>query len=324
MKIRILILTALLVPLFLSALECSQCGKHIRGNYIKTKDAAFCSKRCYRKILPRCEKCGKACENGYVTMMNKKFCSKNCMEREFRCAVCRQGMQQTVIITTPAGRQVMVCNRCSKAPKCYFCALPTVNDVLADGRNICAECQAAAVNDPVKIRQIFQQIRNDLARWYGFDNRHRIQLKVVDHKELSRVGKDTYQSQGGRRLALMQYQQEITERRLPSGRKERFVSKEVCRIYVLSSTPELMLRDALAHELTHDHLRHKIGAVKNLAKEEGFCELVASLYNIKTGNPDLNKNKDANQDPVYGDGFRQMRSIYKQCGSLHKTMQQIR
>ena len=85
-----------------------------------------------------------------------------------------------------------------------------------------------------------------------------------------------------------------------------------------------MLRDALAHELTHDHLRHKVGKVNDLASEEGFCELVASLYNIKTNNSKLNKAKEVNPDPVYGGGYRKMRSIYEKKRSLRETMKAVR
>lgn len=320
-----LLFFTLFIPLLLGALDCSECGRNIRGKYLKNQSGdVFCSRKCFRKTLPQCERCGKPCENGYMTMMNKKFCSKKCMEQTFRCAVCRKGMESTVIITTPEGDKVMVCRKCSKGGKCFFCALPNGGQSLSDGRNICQRCTAAAVSDPQEVKKIFRQVRNDLARWFGFDNRHRIQLKIVDYPELRRVGKNIYMPGGGRQMALMQYNQEITTRTYPDGRKKSFVSKENCVIYVLKSTPRKMLQDALAHELTHDHLRHNVGQVKELASEEGYCELVASLYNIKTGNAKMNKAKEANQDPVYGGGFRKMQSIYKKTGSLRKTMQYVK
>jgi hypothetical protein len=257
-------------------------------------------------------------------MMQKKFCSKSCMEQTFRCSVCNKGMSNVTIMTTPQGRQVMLCPSCRQGPKCYFCTLPNDGGILSDGRNICAACQRTAVNEPEMVRRLFRQVRYALSRWFGFDNTHPIELKIVDYQELERVGKNIYQAAGGRRLALMLYQQEYQERVSGSGKKERIITRETCRIYVLKSTPELMLRDALAHELTHDHLRHKVGQVKDLTSEEGFCELVASLYNIKTGKPEMNKNKEVNPDPVYGEGFRKMRSIYKKTGSLRKTMSYIR
>ncbi|MBQ8756213.1 MAG: protein DA1 [Lentisphaeria bacterium] len=323
MKYRILLLF-LLMPFLLAALECSQCGKKIRGNYVKTDNASYCSRKCFRKTLPVCARCGKACEKGYLTMMKKKFCSKRCLEQTFRCAVCRKGMESTVILTLPTGEQVMVCRPCSQGPKCYFCALPNGGGVLPDGRNICGRCRSSAVTDPQEVQRIFRQVRGNLARWFGFDHRHRIQLKIVDYPELRKAAKNIYMPGGGRQLALMQYNQEVTTRTYSDGRRENFVSKESCRIYVLKSTPELMLRDALAHELTHDHLRHKVGKVNDLASEEGFCELVASLYNIKTNNSKLNKAKEVNPDPVYGGGYRKMRSIYEKKRSLRETMKAVR
>ena len=88
--------------------------------------------------------------------------------------------------------------------------------------------------------------------------------------------------------------------------------------------PYAMLLDTFAHELTHDHLRHNVGDVKNLTAEEGFCELAASLYNIQKGNKQLNKVKEANNDPVYGGGYRMMSRIYKKTGSFRQTMRHVR
>jgi hypothetical protein len=51
-----------------------------------------------------------------------------------------------------------------------------------------------------------------------------------------------------------------------------------------------------------------------LADEEGFCELMASIYNEKTGNAGINKLKEEKKDPVYGGGYRRMRSIYLRNG----------
>ena len=125
-------------------------------------------------------------------------------------------------------------------------------------------------------------------------------------------------------MALMTYYKEVTEKRHFSGKKERFISSESCKIYVLDSIPVAMLYDTLAHELTHDHLRHKVGNVKDPASEEGFCELAAALYNEQKGNRRLNRAKEANTDPVYGGGYRKMRAIYQKTGSLHSTMSYVR
>ena len=167
-------------------------------------------------------------------------------------------------------------------------------------------------------------VRRDLAKTFGYNDRHPIELHIVDAVKLRELSKTIYSPGSGRRMALMTYHKVVTEKRRFSGKKERFISSEKCRVYVLDSIPYVMLLDTFAHELTHDHLRHNVGDVKNLTAEEGFCELAASLYNIQKGNKQLNKIKEANNDPVYGGGYRMMNRIYKKTGSFRQTMRHVR
>ena len=319
-----LLLFLFLLPVVLAALECSQCGKRIYGNYIKTPERVFCSKRCYRKTLPRCAGCQGACEQSVLTFMGKTFCSKECMGNVFKCAVCRQGLTSSVTMTSPTGEKMIVCRSCSRLPSCYYCVFPTPVTPRADGRSICHTCRQSAVTSYQEVYKIFQEVRRDLAALFGYDAKHKIQLHIVDAARLRKLSKSLYSPAGSRRMALMTYYKEVTERRRFSGKKERFISAETCRIYVLDTIPRAMLYDTLAHELTHDHLRHNVGNVKDLASEEGFCELAAALYNVQKGNRYLNRTKEANTNPVYGGGYRKMRSIYRKTGSLRKTMRYVR
>jgi hypothetical protein len=161
--------------------------------------------------------------------------------------------------------------------------------------------------------------------WFGYDQRHKIELVIVPVRELEKRSDSIYLPTDGRRLSLMNYEREVTEKRYRNEKRERYISRERCRIFILDSIPELLLYDTLAHELTHDHLRHRIGAVKDLAAEEGFCELIAFLYNQQIGNKKLNLQKEVNKDPVYGGGFRKMRELYIKNGkNLKKTMEYLR
>ena len=99
---------------------------------------------------------------------------------------------------------------------------------------------------------------------------------------------------------------------------------EFCSIYVLSHSPRERLIDSIVHELTHDHIRHNVGSVKNLADEEGVCEVVAALYNQKTGNSFLNKSKKSNPDPVYGGGYRKMMEVYNKNRNLNKMFEYLK
>ena len=203
--------------------------------------------------------------------------------------------------------------------------LPGAENRLDRQRMICRKCQKSAVSNPAETRRIFNSVRKYLAKEFNFDDKHKISLHIVDAPALEKIAGSTYSPPGAKKIAMMQFQQEITEEKsVLSNKAERRTVKEICRIFILDSTPESVLKDALAHELTHDHLRHNVGKVDNLASEEGFCELVAALYNEKNGNSILNKYKESNKDPVYGGGYRKMRAIYNRCRDLRRTMMSVK
>ena len=315
-----------LIPMLLSALDCSVCGKQIRGNYIKTNKAVFCTKNCFLSTMPTCAGCGRKCDKQVITMMKKQFCSRQCMHNTFRCYTCGQGADNMIGMYSATGKQILICPRCSKRPKCYFCSMPCDRKPpLHDGRRICHTCRKTAVTDHNRIRRIYQEVRRNMGIWFGYDQRHKIELVIVPVRELEKRSGSIYLPTDGRRLSLMNYEREVTEKRYFNGKKQRYISRERCRIFILDSIPELLLYDTLAHELTHDYLRHNLGKVKVLADEEGFCELMASLYNEKTGNHRINILKEEKNDPVYGAGYRNMRKLYKRYGNnWHRILKTIK
>lgn len=311
----VLLLLCLICPIIMSALDCSVCNKKIRGKYIKTEKDVFCSRRCYLSTRPTCAECGRKCEKQVFTFMNKMFCSRQCMHSKFSCYTCGQGADNMIGLQTVEGKQVLICPSCHKRERCYYCSMPGDGAKLRDGRHICRICRKTAITNHNEIRRIFRQVRRNMGIWFGYDQKHPIELKIVSIQELSRRSGSIYLPADGKRMALMNHEQQITEKRYITGKKERYVSKERCRIFILESIPQTLLADALAHELTHDYLRHNKGKVTDLTNEEGFCELMASLYNEKMGNRHLNKRKDQQSDPVYGDGYRKMRKIYERSGN---------
>ena len=277
-----------------------------------------------KRSLPQCSVCRKACEKGVLTLLNKNFCSKRCMYKVMRCALCRKGLNQVVVWKLPNGRQIKTCKDCADNPKCYYCGVPSASSPLPDGRRHCRKCRQTAVKDHQNITALFQKVRNDLALWYGFDKTHKIELKIVDLSEMEETSNGVYLPDGGKRLALMRYFPPVMADSNGDGKADKIIRREKCQIFVMAHTPKDVLLDTFAHELTHDHLRHNVGQVKDLAREEGFCELVASLYNIRIKQAHLNKAKELHKDPVYGEGFRKMRDIYRKNKSLKETMKQLR
>lgn len=319
-----LFLILLAVPLNAAALMCDVCQKDIDGQYIKTSSGNYCSKKCYHSTIEKCSFCKKPCLRYTIRVQNMVFCSKKCKYNVFKCSVCSKGLEQIYYVENVYGERAYFCLDCRKLPHCYFCAMPSERSDTRRDIHVCRKCQESAVQNPGEVRNIFNRVRRDMGKMFGYDTGHNIILRVVDAGTLNKESGNIYLPSGSRRMALMRYQNREQVRKYPDGRVEKKVIDEKCQIFVLQGVPRAMLYDALAHELTHDHIRHKVGKVRDLANEEGFCELIASLYNIKLGNGFLNKAKEKNPDPVYGGGYRKMRSIYQRSKSFSKTLKYVK
>ncbi len=302
--------------------RCDVCNKKLT-KFVQSDEKKYCSQTCFAKTLPSCSFCHQPCLKQQITFQEKLFCSQRCMDSMFKCYVCQGTLRKSRIFVNPSGKDFMICSNCAIKDKCFYCLLPLPTKTLNDGRKICQSCDNSAPKSDHEIRAIFKDIRNDLAKMYNYDNRHNIGLKIVDNHILQKVSASIYMPEGGKQLALMNYQAEIATTKR-NGKTQEHITKEICTIYVLKNTPKERLIDALAHELTHDHIRHNVGEVKELANEEGFCELVAALYNKAKGQEYLNNHKTTNPDPVYGDGFRKMWKIYQNNKSFEKTLKYVK
>lgn len=325
MKFWSTLLLTLIAPIMLMALECSVCNKKIRRQYFRDRQQrVYCSNKCADSLLPKCAHCGKTCSPHVITMQKKNFCSKECMYRVFNCSCCGRGSNSYVTAVNQFGTAVRLCPSCRARPKCCYCSLPCTDPMLPDGRHICRKCRKTAVSDHGKVRRIFNKVRSDLSKLLGYDRSHRIELFVVDARQLNREAKSLYMPANGLRTGLMKYHLHTTVKRTSRGKKT--ISKKTkCQIFILDNLPEDMLYDVIAHELTHDFLRHKVGKINDQSSEEGFCELAAAIYNQKRGKYYLNRAKSSNTDPVYGNGYRRMRNLYHRSGNnFQRTLKYVK
>ncbi len=301
MKTLLILLLAVLTAVS-QALDCSVCGKHIRGSCRQIAGKTYCSEECLEKDAPECWRCGKKCTSGWIAMGNGIFfCSEHCAS----CEKCRLPVHSKAVIKIlPDGRRVLLCERCAKDPGCYTCGWPTGLDTLPDGRLICAECARDVVSSPEEIRRIIRDTRLRLAEFYGYDPNHAIDVRLVSRPELESVGKrqGVYRADTGL-LALCSYEYQIEISTHGSRRSFRmFGEKNI--IYALTDVPRDLFIDALVHELSHDYLNHEVGSVKDLKLCEGFCQAMAADFNRRRGCEKLNIGKQNSTDPVYGEGFR--------------------
>ena len=319
---KIIVFILCLLPWSSWGRECHFCHQRISGQYFHASGNDFCSRECFLETLPKCSVCDKPCEQMY-TMQDRNFCSRECMQEIYKCSVCQRGAEQIYSLSNDYGQEKLFCSQCRSLPKCYYCSFPNNQRTLPDGRQICRDCRSSAVTDQREIQRIFNHLRSELARIYGYDKHHRIELHIVDLRELHRQT-PAAQHGGGNQLGLMKYSKREEVRRR-GGREERVIVEENCHIYILNTMPRMILINTIVHELTHDYIRHNIGEVRDKTSEEGFCELIASLYNIRIGNSILNRAKEASRDPVYGGGYRRMRDIYRRNNrSFRRTLQSVR
>ena len=322
-KILLLLSLFSLVPAF--ALNCSVCKKTIKGKYLKNKNGTpFCSEKCFASTAPKCDQCKKPCIRGGYTFMKKTYCSKECMNEVSKCANCDRPTPQNIrIFTNPAGHKKFFCPDCANSPKCYYCAFPYKTSLLPDNRHICYDCKKTAVSSPAVIQQKLKTIRRTLHRMYGFDPNHHIELIILDLPQLEKECRGIYQMENGNRMALMRFEYQINEQKDRRGRKTRTLGRTKCRMFVLKDTPLDLLEDSLAHELTHDFLRHNTGQYTDLSVEEGFAETIAAEYNKSVKRKYLNVRKQNTPDPVYGGGYRKMSEMLKKQG-FKKTLDFIK
>ncbi|MBQ9789453.1 MAG: protein DA1 [Lentisphaeria bacterium] len=318
---RFLTIIFVLFSSVLWALNCTQCGKKIRGNYIISEGNNFCSEECFHATLPQCSYCQETCVNGYVTFCNQIFCSEHCMYQVYYCDFCKQGSMKLLNTEYFDGKTIMICQDCSQNnPKCYFCTLPTNHKKLSKNFYICHRCEKTSVTNPQKISNIFKKVRSDLAKLYKFEPNHHIDLIPISADKMQEMTRDLYISESNlTQMGLMSCQYFS---KMQNGRKKLVIKN--CKIYFVEKMPEIMLYETLAHELTHDYLRHNVGEIANLTNEEGFCELVASLYNDYRGKSFLNKRKEFNSDPVYGGGYRKMKQLFSQYKNLKSILPHLK
>lgn len=87
-------------------------------------------------------------------------------------------------------------------------------------------------------------------------------------------------------------------------------------IYVYRELSRVAFAQVIAHELLHVY-QYARNIHTNKAKSEGFCNLGSYLILKAIDNPEANaaiQNLKKSEDPIYGDGFRQMLVILEKSG----------
>ena len=202
-------------------------------------------------------------------------------------------------------------------PACSACGRPICarltggGTTYADGRAVCNVCRRTAVDTKQQAKPIVEAV----SRWL-YDRGVRfeglvLKINLSSARELAVSGGDRSSPAGLGRGQVMGYIVKLTE--LRGGRQRRIVNG----VTILSGLPRELFEGVVAHELGHAwlYLAHVDGLPP--WAEEGFCNLLTYILHKDRQTDEARfwvKTVEADPDPVYGEGFRRVRAIFKKHG----------
>ena len=298
--------------------RCAVCNDRLKKRFLQGSDNKFyCSEKCFESLLPKCADCGKPCHGKYLTVENKTYCARGCADKQIRCRRCFVPFDQGISVVTPYGKFIY-CQQCSRYQECMICERREKRmRQVSNGYFLCYLCDKDGINNPQVFQQVFRDVRRFLAAKFNFPDNHTIRLEM--RKSLKNPEEPNFNS---KELGLYVYSGKIHIIQKKNGKKSLKFTDEVCRILILESMPKFKLAEVLAHELAHDYMKHRWHFIKDLKLQEGFAELIASEYNRMNGQGVWNYRMQYNKDPVYGGGYRLLRS-WLQKGSWTEVVRQL-
>ena len=292
------LIAAFFCPGELSASEkinCKICKKQIRPGqrYLISKNEPYCSRKCYEQILPECTVCRKRSYTGGIYALDHSF---------------------------------FACTECMKKPRCFSCQIPTDDATLSCSRAICKNCLRTSISNSRQAQALFNEVRDTMRLSLGIGTRHPIRFTLVDPDQLQKLSgnpSDNHLEQG-----LFKYEAEIekvvTRDYLGRKKSEKTYAKNENRsIFALDHLPKIRMEYVIAHELAHDWQAEFYPGIRDLKIKEGLAEYIAWRYNRFKKRHDLNRRIENNPDPIYGEGFRQIKRIADKNGfaGLKKYLQ---
>ena len=292
-----------------------------------------------------CKACGKPIWGNALIALNAAWHPEH-----FICAACQRPINGTSFNVHEGKPYHPTCLVQSVLPRCIFCGKPLVGEFLADqwGNRYCKEhqgeypaCEYCGRLVPPTMRESSGQhdaVRCPLCRKSAIET-------IEDAQPIFSQLKQWISNQGLRynnlpislelcgRATLSHYLQEMHDHHtlgvtLSTTYMEngRIVQNKVEKIAVLRGLPSFLFEGVVVHELGHAWLIvHGIQGLPEWA-EEGFCELLAYRYYGAQGTDVARYRIESmlrNPDPIYGEGFRRMRTLAKNIG-FAQFLEQLR
>ena len=168
-----------------------------------------------------------------------------------------------------------------------------------DGRDVCNICQATAIMDDDRAREIMDDTLSRMQAWGLRFDYGDIPIHVVDQGTLNRAYGHASELGEGKINGL-------TTKRWTKDGRGRVVSREVS-INILYGLPTVIFQKTIAHELMHAWMFVDHEPEHTPALEEGSCNLASYYVLQELKDPLAGFQREAmykSKDPVYGAGMR--------------------
>ncbi len=332
---------------------CSKCGKPITGSF-QHKDSDFYHSDCYKEKMGLvCAKCGKLLDQKWQVLGDRKFhadclkqhlqqirmvcdiCKKpltgkytkdesknyhiDCLRnyKLTRCAVCEKPIEGRMLID-PWGNKAHEKHEDHKTVTCSSCMRIISNKIskggfrYSDGRTICGICKPTVVEKDNVIMKSRNTVLSLLHSIGITDIPATIPINIVDMEKLKQYSKSNPTSDSkGFTSCLTTY------------KNNQAISKSQT-IYILNGLPLLEFNGVLAHEMMHVWLHERDIKLAD-PETEGFCNLGTMKVYLDDGSESakiLLENMEKDQDPIYGDGYQNMKKQLEAMG-WEKLIQMI-
>ena len=155
------------------------------------------------------------------------------------------------------------------------------------------------------ISSIYTYVINVFSK-YGINYMPHIPVLIVDKEQM-------YRESGSKRTVGLVYTEEYSD-----GEKS-------FEIHMIVGLTRLDFAEVLAHEIMHTWLNQNNIKMSTKAEEEGLCNYASYIILTEIGNDYANRLITAmlnNPDPIYGEGFRNVKKEIESIG-LHKYLQKL-
>lgn len=267
--------------------RCAYCGQPMAGSYMESKGQSY-HPECFREhVVPRCVYCQKPLTGKYlIDAWGDTYCSEH-QEQYPPCSFCGR--------LIPPARQTPGWN--------------------AYGSVRCPTCRSTAIETVEQAQPLFQQCKQWIAQQGFRFNQLPLHLELRERAFLITM------LQG--RAVNHPLGVTLSSARLQNGYT---LGNRVEGVAVLQGMPATLFAGVVLHELGHAWLT--VHGITNLPPwaEEGFCQLISHRYYTSLETPEARyraSSLEQERDPIYGDGFRHMRSLSEKLG-FHQLVETLR